>query len=153
MSRSTTSHVTPCSPGSPSSKTKSALVHPNSPSASSRRSPELPGRINQRERRLHEGAFVCEFALLHAELGHGVLPVSFRVLVLPAHCSRRKAWSGANQHKVQRKNGRSSSEWPLPAKSFKMWCGEGDLNPHEIAPASTSNGCGCQPIGFLFVFN
>jgi len=23
-------------------------------------------------------------------------------------------------------------------KSFKIWCGEGDLNPHEIAPASTS---------------
>jgi len=22
---------------------------------------------------------------------------------------------------------------------FKMWCGEGDLNPHEIAPASTSS--------------
>ena len=21
-----------------------------------------------------------------------------------------------------------------------MWCGEGDLNPHEIAPASTSSG-------------
>ena len=26
-----------------------------------------------------------------------------------------------------------------------LWCGEGDLNPHEIAPASTSiyyRGCG-----------
>ena len=23
--------------------------------------------------------------------------------------------------------------------SFKIWCGEGDLNPHEIAPASTSS--------------
>jgi hypothetical protein len=23
--------------------------------------------------------------------------------------------------------------------SFKMWCGDGDLNPHEIAPASTSS--------------
>jgi len=22
---------------------------------------------------------------------------------------------------------------------FKIWCGEGDLNPHEIAPASTSS--------------
>ena len=21
----------------------------------------------------------------------------------------------------------------------KIWCGEGDLNPHEIAPASTSS--------------
>src|SRR5215467_8310789 len=32
-----------------------------------------------------------------------------------------------------------------------MWCGEGDLNPHEIAPASTSSAFGavrrvpCQP--------
>src|SRR5450631_3714438 len=25
-----------------------------------------------------------------------------------------------------------------------MWCGEGDLNPHEIAPASTSSWCVCQ---------
>jgi hypothetical protein len=22
---------------------------------------------------------------------------------------------------------------------LKIWCGEGDLNPHEIAPASTSS--------------
>jgi len=46
---------------------------------------------------------------------------------------------------------RRSPEKPLPCRrwlarhylgvgvnSFKMWCGEGDLNPHEIAPASTS---------------
>src|SRR6185312_7666254 len=25
-------------------------------------------------------------------------------------------------------------------KLLKLWCGEGDLNPHEIAPASTSSG-------------
>ena len=25
------------------------------------------------------------------------------------------------------------------ANPFKIWCGEGDLNPHEIAPASTSS--------------
>ena len=40
------------------------------------------------------------------------------------------------------------SVWLLPQraasfgaarKSFKLWCGEGDLNPHEIAPASTSS--------------
>ena len=27
---------------------------------------------------------------------------------------------------------------PLSAL-FRIWCGEGDLNPHEIAPASTSS--------------
>ena len=25
-----------------------------------------------------------------------------------------------------------------PIQRLLMWCGEGDLNPHEIAPASTS---------------
>ena len=24
-------------------------------------------------------------------------------------------------------------------RRFLIWCGEGDLNPHEIAPASTSS--------------
>ncbi len=29
--------------------------------------------------------------------------------------------------------------WMIAAKLLKLWCGEGDLNPHEIAPASTSS--------------
>ncbi len=26
-----------------------------------------------------------------------------------------------------------------PIQRLLIWCGEGDLNPHEIAPASTSS--------------
>ena len=36
----------------------------------------------------------------------------------------------------------TTKKW-LPRKLMKIrkfkWCGEGDLNPHEIAPASTSS--------------
>ena len=32
----------------------------------------------------------------------------------------------------------AQSGW-RPVKCFNIWCGEGDLNPHEIAPASTSS--------------
>src|ERR1017187_3577797 len=37
--------------------------------------------------------------------------------------------------KVTRKNGARK----LMKTRTKNWCGEGDLNPHEIAPASTSS--------------
>src|SRR5205807_1316183 len=40
---------------------------------------ELSRRIDHRERWFHERAFVCEFAVLHVELGHSVLAASFRV--------------------------------------------------------------------------
>ena len=31
------------------------------------------------------------------------------------------------------------SHWINVIQRLLMWCGEGDLNPHEIAPASTSS--------------
>ena len=31
------------------------------------------------------------------------------------------------------------SRWVNDLQRLLIWCGEGDLNPHEIAPASTSS--------------
>jgi hypothetical protein len=33
----------------------------------------------------------------------------------------------------------TSGFWDETATLLKTWCGEGDLNPHEITPASTSS--------------
>jgi hypothetical protein len=33
----------------------------------------------------------------------------------------------------------TSGFWDETAALLKKWCGEGDLNPHEITPASTSS--------------
>ena len=30
-------------------------------------------------------------------------------------------------------------DWRVCSELLNLWCGEGDLNPHEIAPASTSS--------------
>ena len=50
----------------------------------------------------------------------------------------RQFYRGAGPGEVQNRNG---DEHFLDRRRnyFKMWCGEGDLNPHEIAPASTSS--------------
>jgi hypothetical protein len=48
------------------------------------------------------------------------------------HKSARQAVSG---ERGQKENGDLRS---VAAKLLTIWCGEGDLNPHEIAPATRS---------------
>ncbi len=46
---------------------------------------------------------------------------------------------GRSEQSLERKRATRSPGRSFQLTSFNLWCGEGDLNPHEIAPASTSS--------------
>jgi hypothetical protein len=50
---------------------------------------------------------------------------------------RRKRWLQKRLQLLRKPNGHPPKGWPQVIEC--KWCGEGDLNPHEITPASTSS--------------
>ena len=59
-------------------------------------------------------------------------------LLVPADYRRDKPTAGTSSETLQSPINKGRSFLTGPENSFIMWCGEGDLNPHDLSIASTS---------------